>query len=482
MMMFIVSIRKVSKPIYNKEQTYELDGFYADNNYHDSSFMFKSSEFDWIPSQAIGIIGSDEDGIIAETLNEFYSNSKARFSGTKPYKTISFENYKDFSNYIRQYKDVAVTPNITQLWFGAGITRNGKTYSLSVFSNIIPSSTKAPFEQGDDVPKYYGGFQEIRTSHLPTFVAGVSKIIAKRQDPNKQHDFKLAFVPKKTGEYHSDIFSAAMLQTFSPIVVVIFLIPFMNFFQKALEEKVHKIREYMRMMGMKDSAYTASWVIYYVLQIFVIWIEMAIITRIYLTPNSNAILIFLFYFMYGLSLFGWIIGLVALFNNIKTGSAAAIIIHFATYYIVHAVPKAASFSTRCLVSLFPNLALSQGSEILWKLEEEGMGLTFNSIGMTFKNYSMMTYFFMWGVNFFLSVLIGTYLSYVSEQGINCYRFSPQNLESENTRASVLCQASGLKIKEVKEDYNLYRLTKKQSILRLFLFKAKRRKKIRRELR
>ena len=187
----------------------------------------------------------------------------------------------------------------------------------------------------------------------------------------------------------------------------------------------------MRMMGMKDSAYTASWVVYYVLQIFVIWIELAVITRIYLTPNSNIILVFLFYFMYGLSLFGWIVGLVALFNNVKTGSAAAIIIHFATYYIVHAIPKAATYSTRCFASLFPNLAMNQGSEIMWKLEEQGIGLSFSTIGMTFKNYNFMTYFMMWTINFFLAILIGTYLSYVSINKLIKFRFYQQSMELED---------------------------------------------------
>ena len=62
---------------------------------------------------------------------------------------------------------------------------------------MIPNSNSAPFEQGDNIPKYYGGFQDIRSSHLPTFMVKVSEIISKHQEPNKEHDFKLAFVPRK---------------------------------------------------------------------------------------------------------------------------------------------------------------------------------------------------------------------------------------------------------------------------------------------
>lgn len=139
---------------------------------------------------------------------------------------------------------------------------------------------------------------------------------------------------------------------------------------------------------------------------------MTIITVIFLTPHSSYLMIFLFYFLYAASLFGWIISLVALFNNKRTGSAAGILIHFATFYIFYAVPKAASFSTRCLISLIPNLALTQGAEILWKLEEEGHGLHLGTLTMTFKNFNILTYFVMLIFGFFVAILFGLYLTYV----------------------------------------------------------------------
>lgn len=161
-------------------------------------------------------------------------------------------------------------PDIPQLCFGAGIKKEGKKYNLIIHSNIINVSEKSPFEQGDSVPKLFGGFQEQKTSKMSTFTVAVAEVIAKLHKSEKDHEFLVGFVPRMTDSYKSDMFSSAMAQTFPPLVVVIFLIPFMNFFQKALEEKVNKIKEYMRMMGMKDSAYNTSWVIYYTLQILIV--------------------------------------------------------------------------------------------------------------------------------------------------------------------------------------------------------------------
>ena len=280
-----------------------------------------------------------------------------------------------------------------------------------MYSNYISVSDKLPFEQGDTNPKLYSGYENFKASHLSTFTNKVSEVIASKHSSDKKHEFHVAFVPHKTEGYYSDQFASNMSNSFSTLVVVIFMIPFMNFFQKALEEKVNKNKEYMRMMGMKDSAYNISWIIYYTIQIIIICTEMATITWIWLAPHSSLILIFMYYFLYAASLFGWVISFVAVFNNIKTGSAAGVIIHFATYYAIYAVPKNASYMRRALVSVFPNLALAQGTEILWKLEEQNIGLNFSTMSMTFKNYNIFTYFIMLIIDIGLSTLIGLYLTY-----------------------------------------------------------------------
>ena len=412
-MAFIVSLKKASFDVVHKAQSYEGDGFYAHQTYRDESYLFKASPFTWLPQQAVGIIGKDEQGILKDTLLKLHQEEVEMYSSSEKYPIIDFEDRKAFYSYIRRYKDVETPPNITQVCFGAEIEKKGKAYNLLLHSNQVSGTDKAPFEQGDTIPKLFGGYNELKSSHISTFTMAVSEIIASKYNNEVEHQFHVAFVPRKTGEFKQNYFSAGMSQTFSPLVVVIFLIPFMNFFQKALEEKVNRIREYMRMMGMKDSAYNISWAIYYTLQIILVWSEMSIITYLYLLPKSSFILIFAFYFMYGISLFGFILSLVALFNNKKTGSAAGIIIHFATFYIAHAIPKSAGIYTRLLASLVPNIAMSQGVETLWKLEDNEMGLNFGTMAHLHKNFNMTNYYIMCLINTVLYTLIGIYLTYVS---------------------------------------------------------------------
>ena len=63
----------------------------------------------------------------------------------------------------------------------------------------------------------------------------------------------------------------------------------------------------MRMMGMKDSAYYASWMIYYSLQVFVLSLELTILTLMGLAQHSGFFMTFFFYFSYGMSCFGWVV-------------------------------------------------------------------------------------------------------------------------------------------------------------------------------
>ncbi|CAI2386824.1 unnamed protein product [Moneuplotes crassus] len=410
-MAFVVSIKKSSMVIDHEPTSYELYGFYAHQSYSDESFLFKSSMFTCPPGTAIGIIGGDKDEILKDTLKNLYLEEKKSYSALEEHEIINFDNTKEFYNYIRQYKDVESPPNITKLCFGAEMQREGKQYNLKIHVMYLPSGDSIPFEQGDSLPKLFGGYSEMKNSHMSTFTMAVSEVIASRYEKDVDHEFRVAFVPRKTGAFRQDYFSSGMSQTFSPLVVVIFLAPFMNFYPKALDEKVNRMKEYMRMMGMKDSAYVLSWAIYYTLQIFIVSLEMAIVTSLYLATSSSFILVFLFFFMYGVSLFGFILSLVAIFNNKRTGSAAGVIIHFATFYIVHAVPKSAGYYSRLLSSFIPNMAMSQGVEVLWKLEDNEAGLNFSTMTHLHKNFNISSYFFMCLVNTVLYTLIAIYLTY-----------------------------------------------------------------------
>lgn len=184
----------------------------------------------------------------------------------------------------------------------------------------------------------------------------------------------------------------------------------------------------MRMMGMSDSAYFVSWLVFFLIQVAWVTIVCTLILSIFVAKQSTFLIIFLFIFLYGMSLFGYITAFVALFKNVKTASAATIILHLATFYVKYAVPRSAGITTKILVSILPNLNLSFGSDVYWSLDLNG-GAKFNNLGTTYLNYSMVWYMVMGVFNFFFWLGIGLYLTYTlpTEFGIRkgpCFCFSP----------------------------------------------------------
>lgn len=91
-----------------------------------------------------------------------------------------------------------------------------------------------------------------------------------------------------------------------------FLIPLYYIVSKLAEEKESKSREGMKMMGLKDSSYFLSWLVFYGTIVALMSIVMMGILSINVFYNSNKFLVFILAFFYGMSLFGFSVVIVAI--------------------------------------------------------------------------------------------------------------------------------------------------------------------------
>ena len=81
---------------------------------------------------------------------------------------------------------------------------------------------------------------------------------------------------------------------------------------KLAEEKESKSREGMKMMGLKDSTYFLSWMTTFGIVIALMSLLLTIMVSFSTFRQSNKIIFFLFNFVYGISLFGFSVVIVAL--------------------------------------------------------------------------------------------------------------------------------------------------------------------------
>ncbi|OWF36066.1 ATP-binding cassette sub-family A member 5 [Mizuhopecten yessoensis] len=128
------------------------------------------------------------------------------------------------------------------------------------------------------------------------------------------------------------------LQTISSIYFVIAYSPFVSYLTTNLvAEKEKKIKESMKMMGMRDSAFWLSWGLVY---LFVIALSTAVITVLMVATsffaNSNAFIFFLILLLYGISIITFAYVLTTFFNKAQTagGLASLMSIIFSCLYLI----------------------------------------------------------------------------------------------------------------------------------------------------
>ena len=72
-----------------------------------------------------------------------------------------------------------------------------------------------------------------------------------------------------------------------------------------LPSQQSRAAESMKMMGLTDFSYNLSWFIFYLFQLVIISVECTLMPIGALIVYSNPGVMFIFYFLYGLSLFGF---------------------------------------------------------------------------------------------------------------------------------------------------------------------------------
>ena len=115
-------------------------------------------------------------------------------------------------------------------------------------------------------------------------------------------------VPNRSAEFNSDPFMEYILSNFLPLcTLAAFFTPVFRMTGRIVSEKETRVRESMAMMGLSESAYWISWFLYWLMLVFTISTSCALILYYWLLTFSSLFLMWLFFFLFGVSLFGFII-------------------------------------------------------------------------------------------------------------------------------------------------------------------------------
>jgi len=180
-----------------------------------------------------------------------------------------------------------------------------------------------------------------------------------------------------------------------------------------VREKESRIKESMRMMGMKDRSYWLSWYVYYTcistVIVFLAWLVMLINTF----PNSNGFLVFLFFLFYAQAVFGEIVFLSSLFENSKYSGLVGTLIYFGLQLMGIPVQSTdSSGAAKAMLSIIPQVAMQQTCAVFGNLEGSGLGLNFSNMTEEINNYTFLTGLVMLIVSMGVFILLGFWMDAV----------------------------------------------------------------------
>jgi ATP-binding cassette subfamily A (ABC1) protein 3 len=201
-----------------------------------------------------------------------------------------------------------------------------------------------------------------------------------------------------------------LMNNFPTFMMFTFLIPFYYIVSKLAEEKESKIREGMKMMGLKDSIYYLSWFIFFFTLMFVMSIIISLLIGFSLFIQSNFFLIFMMSLLYGISLFGESVVIVALLPNVRSSATAATLFHVISYFLIYTIQNPQiPFLTKIMASLLPNIAMSFTTYNLFYFELQSDGINYTTTNQYYGNYLYTEGLLMLLADLVIYMLIGTYL-------------------------------------------------------------------------
>eukprot|EP00831_Metopus_contortus_P036806 TRINITY_DN29056_c0_g1_i1.p2 TRINITY_DN29056_c0_g1~~TRINITY_DN29056_c0_g1_i1.p2 ORF type:complete len:867 (-),score=99.53 TRINITY_DN29056_c0_g1_i1:129-2729(-) len=237
----------------------------------------------------------------------------------------------------------------------------------------------------------------------------------------KNTQITAGLVPMKTSEYLNDMFLSGASSQMPFAILLCYLGPIFRIISFIVGEKESKTREGMKMMGLKDSAYWLSFFTYYFVITLVISISMTSVSMGVYFDYSNWFIMFLFYLLYGLSIFAFAMFISAFFRRSRVASITGTMIYFASYWICSAVnPSTVSESSKNAASLLPTLALDLGCRTFLRYEANQYGINFSNASDLVDNYRFSMCLVWMAVDFVIYLLLALYVDNVmpSESGVH----------------------------------------------------------------
>lgn len=219
--------------------------------------------------------------------------------------------------------------------------------------------------------------------------------------------------PFPTREYTDDEFQSIIKDVMGVLYLLGFLFPISRLISYSVFEKEQKIKEGLYMMGLKDEIFHLSWFITYALQFAISSGIITVCTMGTLFKYSDKSLVFMYFFVFGLSAIMLSFLISTFFTRAKSAVAVgtlAFLGAFFPYYTVN--DEGVSMVLKILASLLSPTAFALGSVNFADYERAHVGLRWSNIWRASSGVCFLICLVMMVFDSLLYFAIGLYLDKV----------------------------------------------------------------------
>ncbi len=226
-------------------------------------------------------------------------------------------------------------------------------------------------------------------------------------------DFQFSYFPFPTPEFSTDDFSKLVGGYLGILFTITFMWPITRIVSGIVEEKELRIKEGMKMMGLRDTPLVLSWAITHLVMFIFTCILIVVVAGVSIFKNSSILLVYIYFYAFCLAIYGFAYLMSAIFDRARVASTFSSIIFLAAFFLIYAVEgPGVSRETKRLACLSPAVCLALGATTISKLESSQIGVNFNTLTSVIDNFAFSDAITMLLFDGVVLFLLGLYLEQV----------------------------------------------------------------------
>jgi ABC-type multidrug transport system ATPase subunit len=221
-------------------------------------------------------------------------------------------------------------------------------------------------------------------------------------------NIRIKHQPMPTVGYQTDAFIGEISQGLAFLLILVYVWPILRILHLLVEEKEKKLKTAIILMGCEEPALILSHLVYYIIYFVITSALLAITATFNLFPKSNPVIIFLLFFLFGLSIFSFAYFLSAFFQLGARATIFGCIFYFATFFLTFLIQGIddSPYWMNLIMCLVPSGSLSVSSNLILYLERRGYGAQFGLLFANVYRFDLFSGLFMLFFDFIYLMALG----------------------------------------------------------------------------